>query len=92
VSVQPLPGPRPEPLTPLERAQHKASAIELLMMNRAERAETEEHLDKLKRATTYFVVLARQYGVTNQEIADVLGVTEGAVRALVKRAEKPAAA
>lgn len=32
-----------------------------------------------------YMRLARQYGVTNQQIGDALGITEAAVRALLKR-------
>lgn len=74
------------PPTPLEKAQRKAVAIEFLMLHQAERVRLQEELEKNKRRTAYFVVNARKYGVTNQEIADVLGVTEGAVRSITKRA------
>jgi len=32
-----------------------------------------------------YVALARQYGVTNGEIGSILGVSESAVRAMLKR-------
>ena len=36
----------------------------------------------------YYAKLAKQYGLTNQEIADAYGITEAAVRTLIKRAAK----
>lgn len=33
----------------------------------------------------YFAKLAKQYGLTNQEIADEYGISEAAVRGLIKR-------
>ena len=36
----------------------------------------------------YYARVAREHGLTNQEIADIYGVTEAAVRAMVKRAVK----
>ena len=41
-----------------------------------------------RRNRGYFARLAKDYGLTNQEIADVYGITEAAVRALIKRAGK----
>lgn len=35
----------------------------------------------------YFARLARQYGLSNQAIADAYGITEAAVRAMLRRAE-----
>lgn len=34
----------------------------------------------------YYARIARQHGLTNQDIADEYGITEGAVRALIARA------
>lgn len=36
----------------------------------------------------YYATIAKQHGLTNQEIADTYGITEAAVRALIKRADK----
>lgn len=36
----------------------------------------------------YFARLAREHGLTNQDIADEYGITEAAVRHMIQRAEK----
>jgi len=36
----------------------------------------------------YYARIAKQHGLTNQEIADAYGITEAAVRTLIKRAGK----
>jgi DNA-binding transcriptional regulator LsrR (DeoR family) len=36
----------------------------------------------------YYASVAKQHGLTNQEIADAYGITEAAVRTLIKRAAK----
>lgn len=36
----------------------------------------------------YYATIARQHGLTNQDIADEYGITEAAVRAIIKRAGK----
>ena len=36
----------------------------------------------------YYARIAKQHGLTNQEIADAYGITEAAVRTLIKRAAK----
>lgn len=35
----------------------------------------------------YYAAIASEHGLTNQRIADIYGVTEGAVRAMIKRHE-----
>ena len=35
----------------------------------------------------YFARISREHGLTNKEIADAYGITEGAVRHMLKRAE-----
>lgn len=55
-------------------------AIALDFLHRAE-----EELKQRRQKRDYFLTLARDKGVTHQRIADVLGVTEGAVRAMLKR-------
>lgn len=59
-------------------ANHKEIARTFL---RLANAEYQDH--RLHRG--YYAKLAKQYGFTNQEIADEYGVTEGAVRHLLKR-------
>jgi len=36
----------------------------------------------------YYARIAREHGLTNQDIADEYGITEAAVRAIIKRAAK----
>jgi len=36
----------------------------------------------------YFARLARDYGLTHQEIGEVYGITEAAVRSMIKRSVK----
>ena len=36
----------------------------------------------------YYARVAKDHGLTNQDIADLYGITESAVRALIKRAVK----
>ena len=47
-------------------------------------AEYQNH--KLHRA--YYARIAREHGLTNQDIANEYGVTEAAVRAMIQRAGK----
>jgi DNA-binding transcriptional regulator LsrR (DeoR family) len=47
-------------------------------------ANTEYQRHRVHRG--YYAKLAKQYGLTNQEIADSYGITEAAVRALIQRA------
>jgi predicted transcriptional regulator len=37
----------------------------------------------------YFARIAREHGLTNQDIANEYGITEAAVRAMIQRASKP---
>lgn len=37
----------------------------------------------------YYARIARQHGLTNQDIADEYGITEGAVRAIIQRSGTP---
>ena len=41
-----------------------------------------------KERRGYFAQLAKQYGLTNQDIANEYGITEAAVRAMIRRAAK----
>ena len=47
---------------------------------------TRTHFDKAKRLRTYYAQLGREYGLTNQEIGDSLGLTEARVRQLLATA------
>lgn len=49
-----------------------------------------EIMDRERRNRIEIVTLARQYGVTNAEIGEALGMTEAGVRQLLKRAEAAA--
>lgn len=41
-----------------------------------------------RKARTHWAAAARAFGLTNQDIADQYGITEGAVRAMIRRAGK----
>ena len=41
-----------------------------------------------KRNRGYFASIAKSHGLTNQDIAEAYGITEAAVRALIKRTAK----
>lgn len=49
-------------------------------------ANSEYQKHRLHRG--YYARIAKEHGLTNQEIADAYGVTEAAVRTLIKRAAK----
>lgn len=51
------------------------------------RRENAEYQDRCARRPVY-AKIAKGYGFTNQEIADEYGITEAAVRGLIKRASK----
>lgn len=42
-------------------------------------------LDTAKRARGHYITLARKYGLSNVDIAAVLGISEAAVRGLISR-------
>jgi DNA-directed RNA polymerase specialized sigma24 family protein len=42
-------------------------------------------LDRATQVRIHYVILARKYGLTNQQIGSALGVSEAAVRSLVTR-------
>ena len=44
-----------------------------------------DDLERAKRTRVEYIRLAREYGLTNEAIGMLLGITETAVRALVKR-------
>jgi DNA-directed RNA polymerase sigma subunit (sigma70/sigma32) len=44
---------------------------------------TREESDRAKRNRKYYAGLARDHGLTFQQIGDKLGLTEGAVRAII---------
>jgi DNA-binding transcriptional regulator LsrR (DeoR family) len=47
-----------------------------------------DEYQKHRQHRGYYARIAKQHGLTNQEIADAYGVTEAAVRTLIKRAGK----
>ncbi|MDQ5861870.1 MAG: hypothetical protein M3536_06375 [Actinomycetota bacterium] len=49
-------------------------------------ANSEYQKHKLHRG--YYARIAKEHGLTNQEIADTYGITEAAVRGLISRAGK----
>lgn len=51
-----------------------------------ELANSEFQRHKLHRG--YYARVAKEHGLTNQEIADTYGITEAAVRGLISRAAK----
>jgi hypothetical protein len=51
------------------------------------RLANEEYQIRL-RNRGYFARIAKDHGLTNQDIADAYGMTEAAVRALIKRTAK----
>jgi hypothetical protein len=46
-----------------------------------------EHLERAKTLRLHFVRLARDEGLANKQIGDLLGITEAAVRMMLMRAE-----
>lgn len=44
-----------------------------------------DDFERAARTRVKYAIMARQYGLTNADIGTFLGVTEGAVRALIKR-------
>lgn len=44
-----------------------------------------DDFERAARVRVTYAIMARQYGLTNADIGTFLGVTEGAVRALIKR-------
>jgi hypothetical protein len=57
----------------------KTAALDLLAAHR-------DAIEREKRTRLYLITAARQYGVTNQEIGDALGMTEAGVRRAIERA------
>lgn len=47
---------------------------------------TKEHIKRAEALRLHYMRLGREYGLTNQEIGDALGVTEVAARRMLKRA------
>ena len=47
-----------------------------------------DEYQKHKAHRGYYASIAKRHGLTNQEIADAYGITEAAVRTLIKRAAK----
>lgn len=65
------------------RAQKDTNELDRTFLALANDAYQESRQNRVKYAQ-----LAREYGLTNQEIADAYGVTEAAVRHMLKRASK----
>lgn len=65
--------------TPQEANRLKEQAREFLRLENVSYQKARTH-------RPYFAKLAKTYGLTNQEIATEYGVTEAAVRGLIKRA------
>lgn len=66
-----------------ERTGRQALALHLLDLTREESA-------RAKRNRIYYAGLARDNGITNQQIGDKLGVTETAIRLMLKRHQERA--
>lgn len=65
------------------RAQKDTKDLDRTFLALANEAYQESRQNRVKYAQ-----LAREYGLTNQEIADCYGITEAAVRQMLKRASK----
>lgn len=64
---------------PQQVASRKELAITFLTL-----ANSEYQNQRLHRP--YYARIAREHGLTNQQIGEIYGITEAAVRALIKRA------
>lgn len=60
----------------------RAGCLEMLEITR-------DNLERAKRTREHFIRLSRMYGLTNQTIADALGMTEAGVRRITQRAARP---
>lgn len=60
--------------------EHQTVALELLRVHR-------DMLDRERRTRHVVIRLARQYGLTNQRIADELGLSESAIRYTLNQVE-----
>lgn len=67
------------PVTDMSTSDDKRQALELLAILRQRQEATRLH-------RIHYMRLARQYGATNFEIGAELGVSEAAVRGMLKRA------
>jgi len=47
-----------------------------------------EQYQEHRRHRAYYARIAKSHGLTNQDIADEYGITEAAVRAMIRRAGK----
>jgi len=59
-------------------------ALTYLRISREELEAKDVNLAVAKRVRAHYVTLARDYGMTNVAIAEALGLTEGAVRLMLK--------
>jgi hypothetical protein len=66
---------------PTVTSDHKAIARTFLQFANAD-------YQRIRNLRGYYAKIARQHGLTNQDIADEYGITEAAVRAIIKRAAK----
>lgn len=62
-----------------------ATAIERQRIAGEYLTRARDDLERAARTRIYYVVQARKYGMTNEAIGALLGISESAVRALVKR-------
>lgn len=69
----------------LAQLRRQVAAIELLVVHR-------QKYDAMRRARVNLIESARREGVTFREIGIALGITEGAVRAILRRSDEKAAA
>lgn len=67
------------PRIPVTTDTKKIFAKEFLYLSRL-------HLDEAVNLRKRRIILARKYGLTNHEIGEELGISEAAVRGLIKRA------
>lgn len=51
---------------------------------------TRDHYELATQQRTYWMKLARDYGMTNSQIGEALGISEAAVRSWLRRSEKAA--
>jgi DNA-binding transcriptional regulator LsrR (DeoR family) len=65
------------------RTQKDTNELDRTFLGLANDAYQESKDNRVK-----FAQIAREAGLTNQEIADAYGITEGAVRQMLKRASK----
>lgn len=65
--------------TPNNKGDRQELAREFLKLANSEYQKHRQHRG-------YYATIAKRHGLTNQDIADAYGITEAAVRTLIKRA------